>query len=93
MWETSSLVERFLQSDATMFPDQITRDHVDKMLLAALQQAQSVARSYDTKTVVWAGSVPPAVARLNISKSARVSAWRRSTPPNRRRPETSRATP
>ena len=35
-------------------PDQVRsrRDYVDKMLLAALQEAQSVVRSYDTKAQI-----------------------------------------
>ena len=47
MPETSpSLVHRF-GSDATMYagPGEIRRDYVDKMLLAALQEAQSVVRT------------------------------------------------
>ena len=49
-----SLLDRFLRSDATMYagPGEITRDYVDKMLLAALQEAQSVVRSYDTKAQI-----------------------------------------
>ena len=55
MPETSpSLLDRFLRSDATMYAGlgEITRDYVDKMLLAALQEAQSVVRSYDTKAQI-----------------------------------------
>jgi hypothetical protein len=55
MPETSpTLVHRFFGSDATMYagPGEITRDYVDKMLLAALQEAQSVVRSYDTKAQI-----------------------------------------
>ena len=55
MPETSpSVLDRFLGSDATMYagPGEITRDYVDKMLLAALQEAQSVVRSYDTKAQI-----------------------------------------
>ena len=33
-------------------PGEITREYADKMLLAALQEAQSVARSYDTKAQI-----------------------------------------
>jgi hypothetical protein len=33
-------------------PGGITRDYADKMLLAALQEAQSVVRSYDTKAQI-----------------------------------------
>jgi hypothetical protein len=33
-------------------PDKDKRDYVDKMLLAALQEAQSVVRSYDTKAQI-----------------------------------------
>lgn len=49
-----SLLDRFLQSDSTMCPGQgeTTRDYVDKMLLAALQEAQSGMRSYDTKAQI-----------------------------------------
>ena len=49
-----SLLDRFLGSDATMYagPGEITRDYADKMLLAALQEAQSVVRSYDTKAQI-----------------------------------------
>jgi hypothetical protein len=51
---SSSLVQRFFGSDATMYagPGEITRDYVDKMMLAALQEAQSAARSYDTKAQI-----------------------------------------
>ena len=49
-----TLLDRFLGSDATMYagPGEITREYVDKMLGAALQEAQSVARSYDTKAQI-----------------------------------------
>ena len=49
-----SLLDRFLRSDATTYAGlgEITRDYVDKMLLAALQEAQSVVRSYDTKAQI-----------------------------------------
>ena len=42
-----TLLDRFLRLDTTMHagPGEITRDYADKMLLAALQEAQSVARS------------------------------------------------
>ena len=42
-----TLLDRFLESDASMYagPGEITREYVDKMLGAALQEAQSVARS------------------------------------------------
>lgn len=43
-----------LFSDATMYtgPRQPAREYVDKMLLAALQEAQSVVRSYDVKAQI-----------------------------------------
>ncbi|WP_245468345.1 hypothetical protein [Mesorhizobium sp. M1E.F.Ca.ET.063.01.1.1] len=46
--------DRFLESEATMFsePREITREYVDNMLLAALQEAHSVVRSYDTKAQI-----------------------------------------
>ena len=49
-----TLLDRFLGSDASMYagPGEITREYVDKMLGAALQEAQSVARSYDTKAQI-----------------------------------------
>jgi hypothetical protein len=49
-----SLLDRFLRSDATMYagPGETTRDYTDKMLLAALQEAQSVVRSYDHKAQI-----------------------------------------
>ncbi len=54
MPETPSLVDRFLRSDAVMYagPSETTRDYADKMLLAALQEAQTVARSYDNKAQI-----------------------------------------
>jgi hypothetical protein len=55
MPETSpSLTHRFFGSDATTYagPGEITRDTVDKMLLAALQEAQAVVRSYDSKAQI-----------------------------------------
>ena len=49
-----TLLDRFVGSDATMFagPSEITREYVDRMLSAALQEAQSVVRSYDTKAQI-----------------------------------------
>ena len=49
-----SLIDRFLRSVATMYagPGEIARNYVDKMLLAALQEAQSVVRSYDNKAQI-----------------------------------------
>jgi len=46
-----SVLDRFLGSDATLYagPSEITEVYANKMLLAALQEAQSVVRSYDTK--------------------------------------------
>ena len=39
-------------------PSEITRDYADKMLLAALQEAQSVGRAYDNKAqIVGAGYI------------------------------------
>ncbi len=54
MPETPSLVDHFLRSDAVMYagPGETTRDYADKMLLAALQEAQTVARSYDNKAQI-----------------------------------------
>jgi hypothetical protein len=55
MRETPPTVfDRFLRSDATMGagPGEIARDYVDKMLLAALHEAQTVVRSYDTKAQI-----------------------------------------
>ena len=48
------LLNRFLRSDATMYAGtgDLTRDTVDKMLLAALQDSQSTVRSYDTKAQI-----------------------------------------
>ncbi|EHK79366.1 hypothetical protein SM0020_03300 [Sinorhizobium meliloti CCNWSX0020] len=57
---TTSLLERVLRSDATMDAPrgENKRDYVDKMLLAALQEAQVAARSYDTKSqIVGAGYI------------------------------------
>ncbi|CCE98239.1 hypothetical protein SFHH103_03748 [Sinorhizobium fredii HH103] len=56
----TSLLDRFLQSDAPMHaaPSENKRDYVDRMLLAALQEAQVTARSYDTKAqIVGAGYI------------------------------------
>ena len=49
-----SVLDRFLGSDATMYagPGEITQAYANKMLLAALQEAQSVVRSYDTKAQI-----------------------------------------
>ncbi|TPI70009.1 hypothetical protein FJ420_02815 [Mesorhizobium sp. B3-1-3] len=49
-----TLLDRFLATDATICaePDGTTRQYVEKMLSAALQEAQSVARSYDTKAQI-----------------------------------------
>ncbi len=54
MPETSFLLERFLPSDTTMYagPGESTREYVDKMLLAALQEAQTVGRAYDNKAQI-----------------------------------------
>src|SRR6478672_12691184 len=55
MPETSpSLLDRFLRSDATMYAGlgEIPQAYANKMLLAALQEAQSVVRSYDTKAQI-----------------------------------------
>ncbi|QPB20119.1 hypothetical protein [Rhizobium sp. 007] len=56
----TSLLDRFLRSDAPIYaaPSENKRDYVDKMLLAALQEAQVTARSYDTKAqIVGAGYI------------------------------------
>ncbi len=49
-----SLLDRFLRSGChdVRRTGEITRDYADKMLLAALQEAQSVVRSYDTKAQI-----------------------------------------
>lgn len=49
-----SLLDRSLRSDATTYAGtgEPTRDHADKMLLAALQDSQSAVRSYDTKAQI-----------------------------------------
>ncbi|TPN40247.1 hypothetical protein FKO01_03520 [Mesorhizobium sp. B2-3-3] len=49
-----TLLDRFLTTDAGRYaePDRTTREYVDKMLAGALQEAQSVARSYDTKAQI-----------------------------------------
>jgi hypothetical protein len=52
--------DRLLRSDAAVHaaPGEHMRDYVDKMLLAALQEAQSAVRSYDTKAqIVGAGYI------------------------------------
>jgi hypothetical protein len=48
------LLDQFVPSDARLYaePGEITREYVDKMLLAALEEAQSVVRSYDTKAQI-----------------------------------------
>ncbi|MCA1407775.1 hypothetical protein I6F26_26975 [Ensifer sp. IC3342] len=59
MHETPSSV-RFLRSDAAVHeePRENSRDYADKMLLAALQETQVTARSYDTKAqIVGAGYI------------------------------------
>ncbi|MEK1852631.1 MAG: hypothetical protein AAAC48_12365 [Phyllobacterium sp.] len=56
----TSLLDRFLRSDAPIHaaPSENKRDYVDRMLLAALQEAQVTARSYDTKAqIVGAGYI------------------------------------
>ncbi|MDE3774790.1 hypothetical protein I7F96_28620 [Sinorhizobium meliloti] len=61
MQETAtSLLERVLRADVPMdaAPSENKRDYVDRMLLAALQEAQVTARSYDTKSqIVGAGYI------------------------------------
>lgn len=61
MLETpTSLLERSLRSDAPMYaaPSENKHDYVDRMLLAALQETQVTARSYDTKAqIVGAGYI------------------------------------
>ena len=54
MSEMPSLFDRFVSPDATMYagPGETTRDYADKMMLAALQEAQTVARSYDNKAQI-----------------------------------------
>jgi hypothetical protein len=49
-----SVLDHFLGSDATIYagPSEITPAYANKMLLAALQEAQSVVRSYDTKAQI-----------------------------------------
>jgi hypothetical protein len=49
-----SVLDRFLGSDVTMYtgPGEIPQAYANKMLLAALQEAQSVVRSYDTKAQI-----------------------------------------
>lgn len=56
----TSLLERPRRSDAPMHPapSENKRDYVDRMLLAALQEAQVTARAYDTKAqIVGAGYI------------------------------------
>lgn len=56
----TSLLERSLRSDAPTYaaPSENQRDYVDRMLLAALQEAQVTARSYDAKAqIVGAGYI------------------------------------
>jgi hypothetical protein len=50
----STQLDRFLGLDTSMYagPGESTRDYVDKMLLAALQEAQSVWRAYDNKAQI-----------------------------------------
>ena len=60
MPNTPTLLDRFIGSDVEMYvgPGEITREYVDRMLLAALQEAQSVARAYDNKAqIVGAGYI------------------------------------
>ena len=56
-----SLLDSFLRSDATMHakPGEVAREYVDKMLLTALQEAQSVGDcAYDNKAqIVGAGYI------------------------------------
>ena len=49
-----SVLDRFLGSDATIYagPGEITQAYANKMLLAALQEAQSAVRSYDPKAQI-----------------------------------------
>jgi hypothetical protein len=49
-----SVLDRFLGSDATVHagPAESPQAYANKMLLAALQEAQSVVRSYDTKAQI-----------------------------------------
>lgn len=56
----TSLLERSLRSDTPMYasPSENKQDYVDRMLLAALQETQVTARSYDTKAqIVGAGYI------------------------------------
>lgn len=56
----TSLHESSLRSDARMYaaPSENKQDYVDRMLLAALQETQVTARSYDTKAqIVGAGYI------------------------------------
>jgi hypothetical protein len=55
-----SLLDSFLRSDAALpaRPGEVPRDYADKMLLSALQEAQSVGRAYDNKAqIVGAGYI------------------------------------
>jgi hypothetical protein len=57
---SSSRVDRLLQTESATqaAPSEHSRDYVDKMLLAALHEAQSTVRSYDTKAqIVGAGYI------------------------------------
>ena len=60
-----TLLDRLLGSEAAMFagPGETTRDYVDKMLLSALQEAQSVVRSYDSKALIVGGGY---ILSLNV---------------------------
>ena len=51
---SSSLLHRYFGSDATMYAGsgETAREYADKMLLSALQEAQSAARSYDTRAQI-----------------------------------------
>ncbi|MDB5523592.1 MAG: hypothetical protein JWM58_1355 [Rhizobium sp.] len=56
----SHRLDRLLRTDAAVHavPSEHSRDYVDKMLLAALHEAQSTVRSYDTKAqIVGAGYI------------------------------------
>ena len=54
---TPFLLERLLPSDTTLSagPGEITREFVDKMLLAALQEAQSVDRVFAPSACLFSG--------------------------------------
>lgn len=53
---TPFLLERF-PSDTIMYagPGEITREYIDKMLLAALQEAQSVDRTFAPSARLFSG--------------------------------------